>query len=250
VTLTLTPPQKKETESRTRLRKLPVEPKIALSVFVAVLMPLYLVHPNYGLRNFLYFCDIALLLTVVGVWLENRLLLSMQAIGILAIQSVWSFDYFGYYITGGCPFGMAAYAFHCSPLLHFLTLFHAWLPWFLVWTMYRLGYDRRAWGLQSLFAAVVSVITIYFCDPQWDINWSTSFRDLTVDGILAGRLPASLDSVFQTFHAYTEWRLSLGAEPARFLILVTGYLTIVFVLYLPAHLLFIRFFEKEGAGKG
>src|SRR5215472_14225232 len=95
-------------------RRLPLEPKIALTVFVAVLVPLYLAHPNYGLRNFLYLCDIALLLTLVGVWLENRLLLSMQAVGILTIQAVWCVDYFAYYILGGCPFGMAGYAFNCS----------------------------------------------------------------------------------------------------------------------------------------
>lgn len=245
MSMTLTPPLKRDTPSPARLRRLPIEPKIALTVFTAVLVPLYLAHPNYGPKNFLYACDIALLLTVVGVWLENRLLLSMQAMGILAIQTVWSVDYFGHFVLGSCPFGMAEYAFHCSPLLHFLTLFHVWLPLFLIWTVYRLGYDRRAWVLQSIYAGIMGVICVYFCDPAWDINWSTSYLNLTMDGILAGRLPASLDFIYRAFHAYTEWRLSLGAGLARLIGLFDGYLMTVFVLFLPAHLLFIRWFEKK-----
>ena len=46
----------------------PLGVKLAYSCFMAVLLPVYWV--NYGPTNFLYFCDVALLLTLPG-WSET-----------------------------------------------------------------------------------------------------------------------------------------------------------------------------------
>jgi hypothetical protein len=54
---------------------------MAGAVFLAVLLPIYL--KTYGPTNFLWFCDAALILTVIGMWLESSLLISMCAVGIL-----------------------------------------------------------------------------------------------------------------------------------------------------------------------
>src|SRR5438876_11564943 len=59
-------------------RRIPAWVKIAYTVFVAVLVPEYLRF--YGPANFLWFCDIALLLTVPALWLESRFLASMQLV--------------------------------------------------------------------------------------------------------------------------------------------------------------------------
>src|SRR4051812_25703825 len=83
--------------------------KILLTLFVSVLVPCY--WYNYGPRNFLYFCDIALLLTCLGVWLESRLLLSMQAIAILLPQCLWLIDFFSILIFGQRITGMTGYMF-------------------------------------------------------------------------------------------------------------------------------------------
>src|SRR5262249_42233071 len=40
--------------------------------FMAVLVPVYL--RNSGPTNFLYFCDVALIITLVGIWIESPLL--------------------------------------------------------------------------------------------------------------------------------------------------------------------------------
>src|SRR3989442_6353153 len=76
------------------LRKSPVPLwlKLAYTAFVAVLVPVYL-H-NYGPTNFLYFCDTALLLTLISIWTENSLLVSMAAVGILIPQFFWCVDFF------------------------------------------------------------------------------------------------------------------------------------------------------------
>src|SRR5438874_12781763 len=76
--------------------------KIVYSCFLAVLVPVYWHY--YGPTNFLYFCDAALLLTLVGIWIESPLLVSMCAVGILASQTLWVIDFivgmFGVSLTG------------------------------------------------------------------------------------------------------------------------------------------------------
>ena len=122
--------------------RIPLWTKLAYSAFVAVLVPYYL--SAYGPTNFLYFCDMALLLTLVALWAESPLLASSCAVGILLPQAVWMLDFLGSVI--GLPFtGMTAYMFQDSlPLFtRFLSFFHFWLPLVLAWLVWRLGYDRR-----------------------------------------------------------------------------------------------------------
>src|SRR5262249_40190619 len=66
---------------RSGLRRIPLAVKVVYTAFVAVLVPYYLSF--YGPANFLWICDIALLLTVVALWLESRFLASMQLIAVL-----------------------------------------------------------------------------------------------------------------------------------------------------------------------
>ena len=58
---------------------IPLWLKITYSGFLAVMIPVYWM--NYGPTNFLYFCDVALLLTLVGIWRENSLLISLKSDG-------------------------------------------------------------------------------------------------------------------------------------------------------------------------
>jgi len=140
--------------------RLPLWTKLAYTAFVAVLVPHY--WQAYGPTNFLYFCDIALLLAVVAMWRESALLASACAVGILLPQLFWMIDFVGSLV--GLPFtGMTAYMFQDSiPLFaRFLTFFHFWLPLLLLWLVARLGYDRRGlwvwWGL-AWAAMVVSYL--------------------------------------------------------------------------------------------
>ena len=88
--------------------RLPLLVKLAYTAFMAVLIPVYL--RNYGPTNFLYFCDVALLLTLAGVWLESGLLISMAAVGILIPQAFWVVD-FTVRLTGHSFTGMTDYMF-------------------------------------------------------------------------------------------------------------------------------------------
>jgi hypothetical protein len=143
--------------------KIPLALKFAYSTFVAGLVPVYAYH--YGPANFFYFCDVALLLTLVGIWLESPLLISMCAVGILAPQVLWLLD-FAAHLVGHQITGMTNYMFDStkSLFLRSLSLFHGWLPILLVWLVVRLGYDRRALKNWTVLAWIVLLIS-YFVLP-------------------------------------------------------------------------------------
>jgi len=124
-------------------RRIPLWLKLAYTGFMAVLVPVYL--RNYRPTNFLYFCDVALIITVVGIWIESPLLVSMCAVGIIASQTLWVIDFLSNLI--GHPLtGLTDYTFMAdhSLFLRGLSLFHGWLPFLLVYLVWRLGYDGRA----------------------------------------------------------------------------------------------------------
>src|SRR6266404_5875747 len=125
---------------------LPLWLKLAYTAFVAVVVPVYWYH--YGPTNFLYFCDVALIVTVPALWLESSLVLSACLLGIFLVQMVWVADFLsrlaGVPVTGAT--GMTDYMFHAGKPLYLraVSFFHLWLPFFLLGLIWRLGYDRRA----------------------------------------------------------------------------------------------------------
>lgn len=145
--------------------------KLAYSLFLAVLVPVYWVH--YGPRNFLWFSDIALLGSGLAVWLESPLLASMMALAVLLPELAWNVDFFARLLSGRSMFGMSAYMFDPAlpRYLRALSLFHVLLPIWLLWLLVRLGYDRRAWAWQSLLAAVVLPVTYALTEPNENVNW-------------------------------------------------------------------------------
>ena len=143
-----------QTESR-----LPLAFKLAYTAFVAVLVPVYWYY--YGPTNFLYFCDVTLLVSLIGIWLESALLISMCAVGIMIPQVLWVIDFmagvFGFQLTG-----MTAYMFNSSNSLFLrgLSLFHGWLPFMLAYLVWKLGYDRR--GLPAWIGAAWGLLLVCF----------------------------------------------------------------------------------------
>jgi hypothetical protein len=143
---------------------IPLPVKLAYSAFVALLIPVY--ATNYGFANFLYFCDIALFITLVGLWREDAFLVSMAAVGILASQLLWLVDYFAHF-AGFSITGVTEYMFDSSKslFLRSLSLFHGWLPVLLIYLVGRLGYDRRALAAWTVLAWVVLLVCYNFMPP-------------------------------------------------------------------------------------
>ena len=142
-----------------RKNRLPLWLKLAFTGYVAIVVAVYWRH--YGPTNFLYFCDVALLMTAAALWLENSLLASAALIGIFLPQMVWVVDFLGMVV--GLPVnGMTAYMFKPPRFLRALSFFHFWLPFFLLGLTWRLGYDRRAFVLWAVLAWVLLGICYVF----------------------------------------------------------------------------------------
>jgi len=144
--------------------RLPLWVKLAYTAFMAVLIPVY--WANYGPTNFLYFCDAALLITLVGIWLESPLLISMCAVGILGSQALWVIDFL-LNIVGVKLTGLTDYMFMAdhSLFLRSLSLFHGWLPFLLVYLTWRVGYDGRGLPAWTVLAWVLILVCFFFMPP-------------------------------------------------------------------------------------
>jgi len=143
--------------------RIPLWVKLVYTAFVAVMVPFY--WREYGPTNFLYFCDVAVLMALPALWLESPLLASMPAVGILMPQALWVADFLGG-LVGHFVTGMTKYMF--DPGIWWfargLSFFHFWLPFFLVWIIWRLGYDRRALVRWVLLAWTLMLVG-YFLMP-------------------------------------------------------------------------------------
>lgn len=150
---------------------IPLWVKIVLTLFLCVLVPVYWVH--WGPRNFLWFSDIALLTTAAALWLESALLTSMMTLAIALPELAWNADFFGRLVSGRHLLGLSAYMFDTAKpvYLRALSLFHVALPVLLLWTVSRLGYDRRAWALQTVVALVVLPLSHALTEPADNVNW-------------------------------------------------------------------------------
>jgi hypothetical protein len=151
-------------QSPTPVGRIPLWLKLGYTAFMAVLVPVYWYH--YGWTNFLYFCDVALFVTLIGLWKESRILLSLAAVGIVLPQILWCVD-FGFEMAGGKLTGMTTYMFDASRPLYLrgLSLFHGWLPWLLIFGVARLGYDRRALGGWTVMAAGLCLVAFFLLPP-------------------------------------------------------------------------------------
>jgi hypothetical protein len=134
---------------------IPLWLKVAVTLWVAVLVP---EHWRASPLSFLWFCNVALLLTTLGLWLENAVLISMQAVGSVWWMLLWGLDFLVHFAPGvgttPIPLGQANYMFdeRLSLFSRALSLYHAWLPFVLLFALRRLGYDRRAPYRQTVLA--------------------------------------------------------------------------------------------------
>ncbi|MEJ8756995.1 membrane-associated protein [Pontibacter sp. H259] len=144
---------------------------IFYTLFLLVLVPVY--WKNYGPANFLWFSDVALFSVGIVLWTENKMLLSMMAVGVLALELVWNLDYFGRLLTGKALMGLSNYMFRSdlSLFLRGLSLFHVFLPVIVIWLLLEWGYDTRALYFQTILAWVILTVTYFFTNPKENINW-------------------------------------------------------------------------------
>jgi hypothetical protein len=139
---------------------IPLALKLSYTMFVAVLVPYYWV--SYSPWNFLFFCDVALLIALPALWMESPLLMSLPAVGIMLPQLLWVADF----LSGARITGVTSYMFDRKlPLfVRGLSSFHGWLPFLLIWGVWRLGYDPRAFAGWTVLSTAILLVS-YFLAP-------------------------------------------------------------------------------------
>ena len=136
----------------------PVLKWLALA-WLAIWIPAY--WRVWGWQNFLHLCDVAMILSCVGIIFGNRLLVSSQALATLLPGAMWGLDagwrlFFHHNLIGGTEYLWDG----TVPLwVRLLSLFHIVLPIVLAVLCFRIGYDRRALALQSAITFFLMVIS-------------------------------------------------------------------------------------------
>jgi hypothetical protein len=187
---------------------------ISYTIMVFIIVPVYWIE--YGPANFLWFSDIALLLMLPALWLNNRLLSSMMAVGVLPLEIIWMISFF----SRGALGHMTDYMFdpNLSIFLRGLSLFHFPLPVVIIYMLMRFGYDRRALLAQTMLALVVIPLTYTVTKPEDNINWVYSFD-----------------------------KIQISLPPLIYLTLLA--LTMVGAVFAPMHFLLKRLFPSANAKK-
>lgn len=184
----------------------------AALLWLVIWIPVY--WRTWGASNFLHLCDIAVILTCVGLWFNSALLISSQAVASLLPDAAWA-------IVAGSklfltrPLVPGTESFfdpHYALWIRLLSLYHLVMPPLLLWAVYRLGYDRRGWALQAAIA-LPAFVAARFTSPADNINF------------------AFIDPFFQK---------QIGPAPVH---VIVSWLFMVFVAYLPVHVLLKRAFR-------
>jgi len=130
----------------------------------------------WGWANFLHLCDLAVILTCVGLWQGSRLLISTQGVSAILPALFWDVDFAWRLFTERHLIGGTEYMWDVRfPLgVRLLSLFHVVWPILLIWALARVKYDRRALPLQTAFAVVV--LGLSRCLPL-EANLNFAWRD-------------------------------------------------------------------------
>jgi hypothetical protein len=183
-------------------------------LWLAIWVPAY--WHTWGAANFLHLCDVAVILTCIGLWSSNSLLLSSQAVSSLLIDTTWAGDAAWRFLTGHHLVGGTEYLFDPKfPLwVRLLSLFHVVMPFLLLWALRQLGYDRRGWITQCLIALPVVALARLASTAQTNINF-----------------------VYTDPFSHRAW----GSAPLH---LAAVLLFLILLVYLPTHLFLARLFSR------
>ena len=130
----------------------------------------------YGAANFIRLCDVAVIVTCIGILSGSALLVSSQAVSSLVVDLAWDLDLLWQLLLGRPLIGGTEYMWDTRfPLgVRLMSLFHVAWPPLLITVLRRQGYDPRGFPLQCLIAAAVLVASRFIL-PGENLNYA--FRD-------------------------------------------------------------------------
>ncbi len=188
-------------------RAFPSWARWAALAWLAFWVPVYWLF--WGPHNFVFLCDIAVFLTCIGIWADNALLISSQAVSSLIVDAMWAVDAGWREAFGRHIFGGTEYLFETShPLwLRLVSFYHVAMIVVLLWALVRAGYDRRGWALQARIVAA-AFVAARFTPASQNINFA--FRLPVVDKPFGpAPLHVAVSVAFMIFVVYwpTHWAL-------------------------------------------
>ena len=173
----------------------------------------------YGAANFVRLCDVAVILTCLGIMTGSALLVSSQAVSSLMVDLAWDLDLlwrllFGHHLIGGTEYMWDAR----YPLwVRLMSLFHVVWPPLVIGVLRRLGYDSRGFALQCAIASVVFVgsrfvlpgenLNYAFRDPFFHRSWGPAPVHLGLT------LAVLFAAVYWPTHRLLRWIAPQRAEP-------------------------------------
>ena len=171
--------------------------------------------------NFLHLCDLAVILTCLGIWRGSSLLISMQALSSIVPALFWDLDFAWRLFSGKHLIGGTEYMWDARFLLgvRLLSLFHVVWPVLLIWALGKVKYDKRALLAQTAFAVVVLVVSRCMW-PEANLNF-----------------------------AWRDPFLHQALGPVWLHLLITAS-ALVFFVYLPTHWLLGRLFPAANSSSG
>jgi hypothetical protein len=164
---------------------------------------------------------------LIAVWTEKPIFAAMPAVGILLPQALWCVDFFCSMF--GLKFvGMTAYMFNPeNPLFNrSLSFFHFWLPFFLVYLVWRLGYDRRAFVAWTIVAWILLTVCYVFMPVPPAPDEHKSWMPVNINYV-----HGLSDDKPQEWMPQWAWLICL-------------YVGLPLVVYLPTHLLLKTLFGR------
>jgi hypothetical protein len=192
--------------------------RVIALLWLAAWIPIY--WYIWGASSFLFLCDIAVLLTCIGIWTNSPLLISSQAVSSLVVDSFWIIDVAWMLAAHRHVLGGTEYFFdsHYPLWVRSISLFHVILPVALILALRRVGYDPRGFRLQALISAA-AIIASRFAGAGRNINFA--FTDPFL-------------------------RRSIGPAPVHVAFIVA---VLVGAIYFPTHLLLSRVFRRAHSGE-
>lgn len=150
--------------------------RIGFSLWMVFWVSVVLTHA--GPQNFFWLCNLAQFIILYVVWSGNRLLLSSQAGMVCLVGLVWTLDFIVAIALGGRSLtGFTAYMFsdELALIARGVSLFHVFLPPFVLWLIWRIGYDNRGVWLQCVIGGLAVIGGWLFTEPERNINWVHEF---------------------------------------------------------------------------
>jgi hypothetical protein len=147
---------------------------------------------RYDPRQLLWFCDIAVLLTALGLLFRSRMLIMAQLTAIVFYHAVWNIDFWSILVFSKSPIGSASYMFYADLGLveKSLSLFtHVFIIPVALFGVYILDAPQRAWLIQWAQTFLILLLTYFLTFPEENIN--------RVFGLeIIGISPASINPIF------------------------------------------------------